>query len=162
MTTRHYRMLATALGIIATFVLAACGGSSDGPAGPTGGNTAKDPTGNYTLTSIDGKPLPYTLIQSDTAGLFKVDMISGSGSLTADGKYRFIFAQRQTVLSAVEDFVDTLSGTWTLSGTTLTLVDALDSTSDDHADWSNTGTVTLTEFYEPTNATMKVLFTLKR
>ncbi len=159
MTTERTRMLVPVLGIVATFVLAACGGSSDSPSAPT---TQKDPVGSYAISTINGKALPFALVTSDTGNLFKYEVLSGTAALTSDGKYLLVYDYRQTVLSAVEDFVDTLRGTWSQSGTTLTLVSAQDQTSVDHADWNSAGTLTFTEIAANGTDSLKFLYTIKK
>lgn len=112
-----------------TALLAACGGDN----GTTAPPVPKTPIGNYVVANVNGKPLPFTLF-ADTG--YKYEETAGTLALTSDGKYSFVTTYRQTVLSNVETFVDSTFGTWKQNGSTLTFVDALDSTSTGTAVWA--------------------------
>ncbi len=122
---------ARTLGVAATAALVlvtACGGDSS-----TGPGVPKSPVGNYTVATVNGKALPFTIF-SDTG--FKYEETAGTLALTSDGKYSFVTTFRQTVESDVEVFVDSTFGRWTQSGASLSFVDALDSTSTATATWA--------------------------
>lgn len=128
--------------MIATIgILAACGGSNDASTGPTGTPVPTTPAGSYNIATINTKAPPVAVI-SDSG--FMVEVTAASIALTTDGKYIAVETSRWTVPGNVSVFVDTTSGTWTLSGTTVNFNDTLDQ-STFQATWSSTGTLTLQE-----------------
>ena len=122
--------------LIAVAIVTACGG--DGPSGPG----YKDPSGTYTVVTFNGKALPATMY-ADTNYLYEIT--SGSALLTSDGKYVDVLNYRQTLPGSVSLFVDTIRGTWMLSGTTVSFTNSLDSTANEQATWSNAGKLTFIE-----------------
>jgi hypothetical protein len=138
-TTKDSRTLVLVAGIVAAFVLAACGG--DGGSGP-GSTTFKDPTGSYVISTINGKAPPTAIAASDTAGLFLYEITGGTSVLTSDGKYINVLTTRVTVPGSVQTFTDSARGSWTMNGTAVQFTNALDATSVDTASWSNTGKLT--------------------
>jgi hypothetical protein len=139
-TTR--RLLALGGGF-AIALAAACGGS-DAPTGTTGGGNpppAQTPVGNYTISTINAKALPVAVL-ADTG--FTWEVMSGSMSLTADGKYTAVETFRQTVPGNQSTFVDSTRGTWTVAAGTVTFNNTLDQSTFTAA-WATTGTLTVSE-----------------
>lgn len=93
-------------------VVAACSDSS----GPD------SVAGTYTLRSVNQMPLPY-LIANETSGgfTFKVEVISGNIALKADNTFTTVGTVRQTLGSTVSTDVTNETGTYTISGSALTL-----------------------------------------
>jgi hypothetical protein len=131
------RVRVATVAILTMAIVTACGG--DGPSGP---KAYKDPTGTYTVATFNGKTLPAPMY-ADTNYLY--ELTSGSASLTSDGKYVSVLNFRQTLPGSVSLFVDTVRGTWALSGTTVSFTNSLDSTATDAATWSNVGKLTFIE-----------------
>jgi len=98
--------------------LAACG--SDSTTSPGGNNS---PVGSYNISTVNGKNLPVALYAD---GSYSYEVTAGTIGLTSDGKYSMINTYRQTIPGDVEMFVDTTGGTWSLSGTTISMTDAAD------------------------------------
>jgi hypothetical protein len=98
-------VLATALG---------CGGDS---------STAPKDTvaGTYTLQTVNGIPLPFTVIQLDSV---KFEIINDSFTLTADKNWTEAGQSRTTLSGQVTTDPIADSGTYVLSGTTITLISA--------------------------------------
>src|SRR6185312_7894244 len=92
----------------------ACGG--DSPTGPSGSSS---PVGSYTLSTMNGKGLPFTMY-SDTN--YKYEVTAGSLALTGDGKFSVVTTSRQTVGTNVETFVDSSDGTWKQTGAGISFV----------------------------------------
>jgi hypothetical protein len=152
-------MLAFGAGFVAVATIAACGG--DGASGPNTPATYKDPIGSYAIATVNGKTPPTTVVSSDTAGLFSYEITSGTAALTSDGKYVNVLTSRLTVPGSVQTFVDTARGTWTLSGATVQFANALDTTSVDRADWSNTGKLTFVEASPTGTGSDTLVYTIK-
>jgi hypothetical protein len=112
------------LGAVAAIVVGvACAGDSSGP---------KTPDGNYSISTINGKPLPATLVSD---GAFSVAVSNGSLALTGDGKYTAVITQVWTVPGDVSTYVDTTKGTWVLNGASVDFTDGADGTKQS-ATWS--------------------------
>ena len=127
---RRSRALIT-LAFVAT--VAACGGdSSTEPGG------SSSPVGAYSITTVNGKTLPASLFAD---GAYNYEVTAGKLTLTNDGKYLAITNTRQTLPGNVENFVDTVGGTWLLSGTTVSMTNPSDGSTGTAA-WSN-GTLTI-------------------
>ena len=108
--------------LCATLVwIAACG--SDSTTSPGGGGNPNSPIGSYNISTVNGKNLPVALY---SAGTYTYEVTAGNIGLTSDGKYSMINTYRQTIPGDVEVFVDTTGGTWSLSGTTISMTDAAD------------------------------------
>jgi flagellar basal body rod protein FlgG len=108
-------------GFVGLAAAAACG--SDGttqPSGPT-------PTGNYSIATVNGHGLPVALAQ-DASYMYEVT--DGTLALTTDGKFSIVTKYRQTIPGNVSNFVDSTGGTWSQSGTTITLTNTADGTTD--------------------------------
>lgn len=130
--------------------ITACSG--DAPTGP--GSGSNSPVGSYTISTMNGKALPFTWF-SDTN--YKYEVTAGALSLTGDGKFSVVTTYRQTVVTNVETFVDSSSGTWKQSGANLSFV-ADDSTTNT-ATWANNQ---LTVSQVDGNVTTTVVYTLKK
>ena len=107
------------LGACTTFVVmavAACG--SDTSTGPGSTGTTATPVGSYSLTTVNGKPLPATMF-ADTE--FTEVVTKASLALAADGKYQAIVTTNETVAGYLSVYVDTSGGTWKQAGTTSTI-----------------------------------------
>jgi hypothetical protein len=116
----------------------------------------KNPDGNYTIATVNGKPVPAPLY-SDTGG-YTLEITSGSLALTSDGKYSSVMGFRQTLPGAVSTYSDSTGGTWvrnggnvqfteTSTGFTLTAV------------WTN-GRITVTD--STSDPTISLVYELKR
>jgi hypothetical protein len=156
-TIDRRRALATSTLAALVALLVACG--SDGPTASTGNNNpppASTPAGNYAISTINAKSLPVAVI-ADSGFMWEVT--SGTMTLTADGKYSSVETFRQTVPGNVSIFVDTTSGTWSVSGNTVSFVDTIDQSSF-QATWASSGTLTLSELDGKTTNT--VVYALAR
>ena len=120
-TIRRARTLAQVAGFIGLVASAACGG--DGPTQPSG----PTPSGNYSITTVNGHALPVAVAQ-DASYMYEVT--NGTLALTTDGKFSIVTTYRQTIPGNVSMFVDSTGGTWTQSGTTITLTNTADGTTD--------------------------------
>jgi hypothetical protein len=89
---------------------------------------------------VNGKGLPVAIF-SDTNYTYEVT--SGSLALTTDGKFSIVTTFRQTIPGNISTFVDSTGGTWVLTGTSVTLTNGSDG-STDTATWAN-GQLTFTE-----------------
>lgn len=139
--------------IAASVLLAACGSDSSGTTGP-GGNTQKTPDGSYSISTINSGALPAAIF-SDTGG-FKLEVMSGTITLTTSGTYSIVTNFRETLPGVLDTYSDSTGGTWTLSGTTVQFTDGSDG-SKDQATWSN-GQLT---FIEPGAGTAQITFVYK-
>jgi hypothetical protein len=97
------------LGLLVT--AAACGG--DGPSAPT------SIAGTYNLQTIDGDEPPVTVW--DEPGL-KIEIISGNFVLAANETFTTTVNLRETSDGQVQTDSETLSGTYSVSGSTVTFV----------------------------------------
>jgi hypothetical protein len=102
-----------AAGIAAIALITACG--SDSTTGPSSGNSSS-PVGSYTMSTVNGKAVPTSLFAD---GAFSYDITGGTLKLTSDGKFSVVTNYRQTLPGSVEDFVDSIGGTWSQSGSAL-------------------------------------------
>ena len=142
-----------ALCALATAFLAACGSDSS-TTGP-GGNTQKTPDGSYSISTINSAPLPVAIL-SDTGG-YKLEVLSGTATLTTGGQYSIVTNFRYSLAGGVVNtYTDSTGGTWLLSGTTVQFTDGSDG-SKDQATWSN-GQLT---FIEPGAGTAQITFVYK-
>ena len=105
------RTFATAL---LGLLLAACGGDkSSGPSGHAG---------TYTLRTVNGSNVPFTMVSIVVGGsVYKLEVLSGSITLNADGTFSQTATFRETDGTDVTTESYPTSGTYTLSGTALTL-----------------------------------------
>ena len=93
--------------------LIACG--SDSTTGPSSSNSSS-PAGTYTMSTVNGKAVPTSLFAD---GSFTYDITGGTMKLTTDGKFSAVTNYRQSLPGSVENFVDSIGGTWTQSGSSL-------------------------------------------
>jgi hypothetical protein len=89
---------------------------------------------------------------SDTSGLYKLEITSGTLSLAVDGTYSSVMNSRVTIPGVVSLYVDSTGGTWVLTGTNVMLRSAPDGLTD-NATWSNTGQLTFAEVDGATTTT---------
>jgi hypothetical protein len=107
-------MLSKLLAVVfALFALGACGGDN----GPTD-TDSESITGHYGLLTVEGQLLPYTIF--DTPGE-KLEILEGSIEIRDSGTLTSEATWRSTVDGAVETFTSSENGTWTRSGSTLTI-----------------------------------------
>ena len=91
--------------VVAIALCTACsGGGATAPAAPT------TPDGNYTLTSIGGKSLPYTMY-SDTG--YSVVVTGGTLSLATSRHFDIATSSTETFAGSSTLYVDRTSGNWT-------------------------------------------------
>ena len=78
--------------------------------------------GSYTLRTINNQQLP--IVYSDPTG--SSELLGGQIRIARDGTYTDVLTWRDTPPGGVPgpSYDDTIYGTWSLSGNTLTLVDA--------------------------------------
>lgn len=97
-------------GLILLFALVACGGSTE-PSMPAY-------VGEYTLTTVDGHPLPFVLAQDATT---KDEVVSGSVILRANMTGDFLLSFRQTTAGHVIAVPLFSTGTYVVNDHTITL-----------------------------------------
>ena len=90
------------------------------------------------MSTVNGKAVPTSIFAD---GAFSFDVTGGSMKLTTDGKFSAVTNTRQTLPGSVENFVDTISGTWTQSGSAVAMT--MSDGSAASATWDKT-TLTLT------------------
>jgi len=106
------RRLAAAVLLLAAVMLPACGDST-GPGLGLGVST-----GTYTLQTINGNALPYTV--DDGAGTVVV-ILSDAFTLQDGGRFTETFSLRVTENGTTTTESNTNAGAWTLAGTTVRL-----------------------------------------
>jgi hypothetical protein len=88
-----------------------------------GGDSSTSPSdtvsGTYTLRTVNGVPLPFTVIQLDT---FKYEITSDSFTLTENGTWTESGTDRTTDNGQVATGAVADSGTYVRNGTTITLI----------------------------------------
>jgi hypothetical protein len=102
-------------------ICTACGGS-DSPTTPI---TNASLSGAYTLKTVNGNPLP-AVIQAGTAEVSKIEVLSDVVTVKVDGTWSGVEQFRLTTGATVEMQTVNSSGTYTVSGTTVTFKDNLD------------------------------------
>ena len=90
----------------------ACGSDSTSPINSVTGN----PTGVYSLTTVNNAGLPFLLGQNDTA---KAQLTSGAITLRSDGSFLDILNVQVTVPSGTTMQADTLAGSYSVSQGTI-------------------------------------------
>ena len=125
------------------------------PTGP-GGSTQKSPNGSYAISTINSSALPVAIF-SDTGG-FKLEVMSGTITLSAGGTYSIVTNYRETLPGVSDTYTDSTGGTWAMTSGTSTVVftSAADSTQD-QATWTS-GQLT---FVEPGVSPPQITFVYK-
>jgi hypothetical protein len=98
----------------AALILAAAACGSDKSTAP------KRIEGTYTMQSIDGLGLPMTFYDDQASGGEKVEVLSGSMTLSADGTFSAPWSLRITSDGTVYPYSETCTGTFTRSGNSIT------------------------------------------
>ena len=107
------RLSAHLLVFAALVTLAACGGDGSWNAGPA------SVTGTYTLRTINGSSLPYTVVQLDDN---KFELTVAAITLKDGGIWTGAATIRVTEGGTVTTMPSAISGTYTLTDTVITLV----------------------------------------
>ena len=137
----------------AAVFLVACGSDSS-PTGP-GGSTQKTPNGSYAISTINSAQLPVAIF-SDTGG-FKLEVMSGTITLSTGGTYSIITNYRETLPGVSDTYTDSTVGTWAMTGgSTVVFTSTADSTQD-QATWTS-GQLT---FVEPGVSPPQITFVYK-
>jgi len=136
MTTRPTRTVIAVTLFAFAGVLSACSGADS--TAPNGQKVPKNFIGAYDVTTVNAKALPVAIF-ADTA--YTYEIMSGSLTLTSDGRYSAKMTSRQTIAGRVDTFVDSTSGTWTYSDTLVTFAHN-DQSTIDHAKWVDPGKFT--------------------
>jgi hypothetical protein len=106
--------------------LAACAGSPTSPSVTPPPPVVVDSTmipGSYGLSTVNTKALP-TVILSDS--LYKLEVISATATMTSAHHFTIAITTRETVDGNVSTYTDTVAGSWSVSGLTITLVSVAD------------------------------------
>lgn len=99
-------LIATAAALLSVAIsITACKGET-----PTGPAAPPTPVGFYTLSTIDGKPMPYRMY-ADTG--FTIDISSGTLLITVAGQWVSKIVSKETVMGTVSTYTDSTYGTWT-------------------------------------------------
>src|SRR5215204_3380476 len=107
------------------FTLAACGHDSVGPSSPSA------IAGTYTLTTVDGAVLPFTVLD---LGAYQAKLASGTLSLSADKTYSLQFGIRVEDSGSIRTSAASDAGFWNVNGEAITLAST-------QGDSTRTGTV---------------------
>lgn len=107
--------LKTALHLLIVPMLIACG--DDDGSGPDTATVA----GTYTLRTVNGQNLPFTIIQQTG---YKLEVLSDEYTLNSNGTFTTVATFRETEGTTVTTSSDTYSGTWTVSGSNVSLSSA--------------------------------------
>lgn len=129
-----------------SIVLAACGDSSGPPASITG---------TYTLETVNGAQLPFTTDEDET---FKAEILSMAITLKADETYSAVFTGRSTDNGQPTTNTVTLSDTYSVTGSTLTLNDSEGFFDPDGSVNATLSTDTITMVLESPIGTFTLLF----
>lgn len=105
-------MLRRLIPLVALAVAVGCG--SDSTTAPTVASLA----GTWTLQSVNGAPLPFTLSQTSTE---KDELLSDVVTASANGTYSETLQVRETVGTQVVTVSSTDAGTFSVNGTAVTL-----------------------------------------
>jgi hypothetical protein len=103
-------------------IFTGCGGGSDSATSPV---TNASLAGTYTLKTVNGGPLP-AVIQPGTAEVSKIEVLSDVVTVKVDGTWNGVEQFRLTTGATIEMQTVNSSGTYTVSGTTVTFKDNLD------------------------------------
>ena len=105
-------MLRRLIPLVALSVAVACG--SDSTTQPTTASLA----GTWTLQSVNGNPLPFTL---QTSGTDRLDLLSDVVTASANGTYTEVLQFRPTINGQSTTQSQSDAGTFTVNGTAVTL-----------------------------------------
>jgi hypothetical protein len=94
----------------------ACSSDSTNSTAPV--STTPNFTGVWNLATINGQGVPALLGQNDTA---KVELLSGSVTLATNGNFVDEISVRVTLPSGVKVQGDTIRGSYSMSGSSLTM-----------------------------------------
>ena len=100
-----------ALGVLFAAAVLACGDST----------SPESIEGVYTLQTINGGALPAVVYEDEAA---KVEIVAGAITLGPGTKWSISLTARATLDADVSTNTETLDGTWSRSGSTLTLTSA--------------------------------------
>ncbi len=110
-----------------------------------GGSDSTSPqetvSGTYSLQTVNGSPPPTTLF---TSVEYKLEIMASTYTLKSDGKYANAATFRETINGTTTTGTDNNAGTWTVTGTTIVLVDA-DTPTDKISGTISGGKMTLTD-----------------
>jgi hypothetical protein len=101
--------------LLVTGSLSGCGDGSTSP------GSARVFGGAFALTSVNGQPLPATL--QPPSATITITLLSGTLSLTADGRHSFSSAWQETVSGTTTSLAADCPGTWTRRGNVFTLAE---------------------------------------
>ena len=99
-----------AAGILVSFAIVACGSDAIAP-------DLTPYAGSYTLRSINDFPLPYAVLQQTD---LKLEVTADTMVMTTSGSFKDITHYRRTRTAAIDFPADTLNGSWTVRGQTIT------------------------------------------
>ena len=104
--------LRTAAGIAAITCISACGSDS--------ATAARSVVGSFTLQTVNGQPLPYTISDVPTSGVQILVVSPSTMIVKSNDTFQFVITTKSTVpgMGPVVQ-VDTAVGTYRLSGRTL-------------------------------------------
>lgn len=93
-----------------------------------GGDSSGPPSiaGTYTLQTVNNSPLPFTTSEDAT---YKAEILSWVVTLNTNATYNFVFQGRSTDNGVPTVNTITSVGTYTVSGSTIEMVDHLDNSS---------------------------------
>jgi len=132
------RTLATAALALLTLAAGACGGDDDST-GPNGSIA-----GTYTLRTVNGSPPPITLLEFQD---YKVEVTAASVVMNANNTFSATSTFRETDAGEVTTSNSVCTGTYAVSGSTVTFTEP-ESTNEDcggsyTGTWSNGNTLTV-------------------
>jgi hypothetical protein len=104
--------LKIALHLLIVTMLIACG--DDDPSGPDTATVA----GTYTLRTVNGQDLPFTIINQTG---YKLEVLSDEYTLNPNGSFTTVATFRETEGTDVTTSSDTYSGTWQVNGSNVSL-----------------------------------------
>jgi hypothetical protein len=118
------------LGLGLALALAACAGSG-GPTSPaaitpTPPNAPVDTIsliGTFGLSTVNAKTLPTVILG---APLYTLEVMSATATMQVGGHYIIGTVTRETVDGHASIYTDTARGTWSVKGSTITLVNSTD------------------------------------
>lgn len=111
------RLLSFALVAVTSLSAAACGDLGTGPASFAG---------RYDLRSLNGQSVPATLYYNSASD--HIEILASDITLYDDGSYTDFTRVQDTQFGPTQVYDETTQGTWSLSGSDLTLADRFDRT----------------------------------